>query len=290
MPLPIPETVNLHLWPRCNQACTYCFERFREVRGSMPNRSWMSLLDHLRERGVRRVNFAGGEPTLHPNLEELLMHAKGIGLEVSIVTNAHRLTERMLSHLDVVALSIDSNDDAVSARLGRRVKEPGSYRQLILSAADRVHDAGVRLKVNTVVSACNWQEDLTGLYLALSPAKLKLLQFTEVPGENAEEAPALRVTTEQFAQFVDRHRSLVSLGIWVVPEAEVTVLRSYVMINPSGRVFQVGPVGHVVSQPVIDVGLEAAIEQAGGYDRPSFEGRGGNVGALTLRLGRRDER
>lgn len=138
MPLPIPETVNLHLWPRCNQGCTYCFERFRDVRGSMPNRSWMRLLDHLSERGVRRVNFAGGEPTLHPKLEELLMHARDIGLKASIVTNAHRLTDQMLSHLDVVALSIDSNDDAVSARLGRRVKAPGSYRQLILSAAKQI--------------------------------------------------------------------------------------------------------------------------------------------------------
>lgn len=170
------------------------------------------------------------------------------------------------------------------------MKAPGSYRQLILSAAKRVHDAGVRLKVNTVVSSCNWREDLTDLYMALSPAKLKFLQFTEVAGENTDEAPALRITTEQFAQFVERHRSLQSLGIWVVPEPEVTVLRSYVMINPGGRVFQVGPVGHVVSQPVLDVGLESAIEEVGGYDRRSFESRGGNVDALTLRLGRRDER
>lgn len=288
--LPIPETVNLHLWPRCNQACTYCFERFRDVRGSMPNLSWMKLLDHLRERGVRRVNFAGGEPTLHPTLEELLAHARGIGLEVSIVTNAHRLTERMLSHLDVVALSIDSNDDAVSARLGRRAKASASYRQLILGAATRVHAAGVRLKVNTVVSAHNWQEDLTSLYRELSPAKLKFLQFTEVPGENTNDALDLRVSTEQFAHFVERHRTLACLGIWVVPEPEATVLRSYVMINPTGCVFQVGGVKHVVSQPVLDIGLEAALEQVGGYDRRSFESRGGNVGAMTLRVGRADDR
>ena len=47
------------------------------------------------ERGVARVSFGGGEPTLHPSLAEIIRHAAEAGFsERQVETNALRLSQR----------------------------------------------------------------------------------------------------------------------------------------------------------------------------------------------------
>ncbi|MEV6953540.1 radical SAM protein [Streptomyces sp. NPDC051183] len=45
---------------------------------------WRLVIDQLASMGARDVQFIGGEPTLHPHLEELIAHAhvRGLGIEV----------------------------------------------------------------------------------------------------------------------------------------------------------------------------------------------------------------
>ncbi len=110
------------------------------------------------------------------------------------------------------------------------------------------------------------------------------MQFTHVPRENDRRAPELKVGDATFRRFVERHEELERAGIWVQPELAETIHTTYVMIDPAGRVFQDGPDGHRFSRPVLDIGLEQAIEEAGGYDRARFLDRGGDVDIRRLPL------
>lgn len=52
----------------------------------------------LVEAGASKLTFVGGEPFLHPHIEQLLAAAKAAGLTTSIVTNGSRLSnERLVS-------------------------------------------------------------------------------------------------------------------------------------------------------------------------------------------------
>ncbi|MCB9729104.1 MAG: radical SAM protein [Deltaproteobacteria bacterium] len=77
----LPPTVNLHLVAHCNYACRYCYARFESERRVPRTQvdAWIRLLRLLPEHGVRRVTFAGGEPTLLQELPELLEAASGAG-------------------------------------------------------------------------------------------------------------------------------------------------------------------------------------------------------------------
>jgi radical S-adenosyl methionine domain-containing protein 2 len=278
----VPETVNLHISAYCNLRCVYCYGSFPERPPYISVDAWKHILDGLLTAGVKRANFSGGEPTLYPRFHELVAHAKAIGLQPSIITNGKKLTDETLKLFDLVGLSIDSADDAVSAKMGRVDRDIPSYREFISELALRAKKLGTRVKINTVVTALNIEENLSELYLALRPEKIKLLQFTEVLGENDASADKLRVSDEQFRRFADRHTHLSAQGIWVEPEPASTIAATYVMIDPSGRLFQHNGHGHSFSRPLTECTLAEAMRETGGYNRDRFEERGGHRDVRSL--------
>lgn len=50
------------------------------------------MIDEAADLGVRAVQFIGGEPTLHPNLEEFIVHARDRRLAVEVFSNLVRVT------------------------------------------------------------------------------------------------------------------------------------------------------------------------------------------------------
>jgi radical S-adenosyl methionine domain-containing protein 2 len=283
------ETVNLHVVRHCNLRCRYCYGGFPERPPPLDLAGWCLILDEIHRAEVRRVTFSGGEPTLHRDLLGMIEYARGVGLQTGIITNARFLTDAMLAGLDLVGITLDSADEETLVQLGRKRQGEGSYVDHVLQVAARARLAGARLKVNTVVTALNVHESLTHVLLQMTPEKWKPLQFTHVPGENDAAAADLRVSDEAFDAFVERHRQVLEdAGVWVAPERDGVVRSTYVMIDPSGRVFRSGPNGYVKSEEVSRVGLRAAIEQVGGYDRAGFRARGGHVDVLQLGRGKKD--
>lgn len=277
----IIETVNLHVWPKCNLSCVYCYGTFPSRSKWMPFAAWASIVGALADAGVKRVTFSGGEPTLHRELLPIVKHARGVGLGTAIITNGAKVSDELLAALDLVGTTIDSARADTLMRLGRGAGTLATVGDL----ARRTHAAGARLKLNTVVCALNVDEDLASLVQELHPWKWKPLQFTEVVGENEVAAASLRVSRKRFDGFVARHlAALAGTPIWFAPESDATIRRTYVMIDPQGRVFQHGPGGHRVSAPIEDVGFVRALAEVGGYDRDSFLARGGDVDVRRLPL------
>ncbi|MBL8683601.1 MAG: viperin family antiviral radical SAM protein [Myxococcales bacterium] len=278
------ETVNLHLERRCNMKCEYCYGQFPERPAMLPIARWREILRELARVRVKRVSFSGGEPTLFSGLLDLLREAKSLDLQVSMITNGTFLSDEMLAQLDMVGLTLDSADDVRLRVIGRAWRGGDSYTGLVRSVVERAKAHGVRVKLNTVVTTRNVDEDLSAIIVELAPSKWKPMQFTEVMGENDSVARELRVTEDAFRSFVARHKRVADAGIWVAPETDATIRGTYAMIDPSGRVFQHGPGGHRRSAPVYEVGFEAAFEQAGGYDRAAFVARGGDLDVRRLRV------
>ena len=170
-----PLAVNFHLTRACDLACTVCFAHFRGVRGQLSLADAKRLLAVLRAAGVEKINFAGGEPTLHPHLADLIRHAKGLGFVTSIVTNGARAAALLADcgdALDWLGLSVDSADPTTQARLGRH---RGGYLDQAIALAAQALALGVGVKLNTVVCAANLDDDLTPIVSRVRPARWKLL-------------------------------------------------------------------------------------------------------------------
>lgn len=128
----------------------------------LPNAKRAMLL--LKEAGMRKVNFAGGEPFLNAKfLGQLAQYCKStLHLEsVSIVTNGSKVTASWLAeygkYIDIMAVSCDSFDEATNVKIGRG---SGQHLSKFGRLAEMCEEYGVMFKVNTVVNRYNWQEDM----------------------------------------------------------------------------------------------------------------------------------
>ena len=87
-----------------------------------------------------------------------------------------------------------------------------------LDVIDMLRERGVHLKINTVVTRINCDEDLTGFIARARPERWKLLQVLPVRGQNDHLVDNQVITPEQFACYVARNRCVEELGVVVVPE------------------------------------------------------------------------
>ena len=85
-----PEKLIMNVTYVCNNHCTFCAVGTRtQVDGHPPRQR--EHLDLYRARGVTMVDFDGGEPTLNPELIELVRYARKIGYErINVTTNGRR--------------------------------------------------------------------------------------------------------------------------------------------------------------------------------------------------------
>jgi radical SAM protein with 4Fe4S-binding SPASM domain len=110
-----PYKADLALTYGCNNACGHCYnEQDRIDTRSLAPGQWKQVLDRLHAIGVPHVIFTGGEPTLHPDLVELVAHGRDLELVTGMNSNGRRYADRAftaavadagLSHLQITLQS-----------------------------------------------------------------------------------------------------------------------------------------------------------------------------------------
>lgn len=277
-------SVNFHLWEPCNMRCKFCFAGFLDVKrdvlpkGHLNREDCVRVVEALADVGFAKINFAGGEPTLCPWLGDLLRTAKARGLATSIVTNGTRIDPERLNgvkdDLDWIALSVDTVDPAKLIATGRVTTHgPMSERDYLKIAAD-IREGGFGLKINTVVTSVNRDEDFTGFILRARPARWKILQVLPVDDQNGGAVDEFLISKRRFDEYVERSRIVEKHGIAVVPEDNAMMTGSYAMVDPAGRFFDNTAGRHAYSRPILEAGAREAMSDVS-IDADRFSQRGG---------------
>ena len=84
---------------RCNIACAYCNE-YDHVSQPVPLGELKRRVDKLAELGVSIITMSGGEPLLHPDLDELLRHVRRRGIIASLITNGYFMVPDRIKRLN----------------------------------------------------------------------------------------------------------------------------------------------------------------------------------------------
>jgi MoaA/NifB/PqqE/SkfB family radical SAM enzyme len=106
--------VMAHIIPmrRCNLACTYCNE-FDDVSKPVPIATMYERLDRLGALGTSIITISGGEPLLHPELDDVIRRIRMNGAIAGMITNGYLLVPERIQRLnkaglDHMQISIDN--------------------------------------------------------------------------------------------------------------------------------------------------------------------------------------
>lgn len=263
-------SVNWHLWPNCMNKCKFCFGTFNEIKSLLSKEEALKIPSILKSAGTEKLSFTGGEPLLCPHLGDLIIEAKKLDMTTMLITSGSLLTgnfiEEYSSYMDWIALSVDSSDEETQYKLGRGT---GNHIQKIKEIVKVIHKAGIKLKINTVVTSMNWEEEMSDLIVELNPQRWKVFQVLSVKGQNDEYFQSLQISSEQFDNFVQMHESLNPIA-----ENNELMRGSYLMLDAMGRFFQNSEGYLKYSQSILEVDPYSAIQQVG-WDETKFLTRGG---------------
>ena len=128
---------------------------------------------------------------------------------------------------------------------------------------------GYRLKINTVVNAYNWDENMLPFIHHCMPDRWKIFQTLRVQGQNDKQFDEIACTPVQFKHFIEEnyYRNMV-------PESNDDMTGSYLLVDPTGRLFENSLGHHTYSDLLQDHSLYHCLRQIN-LDRYRFIKRGG---------------
>ncbi|WP_328834594.1 radical SAM protein [Streptomyces europaeiscabiei] len=149
----VPKFLELELTQRCQLTCpSLCYAKAGPAggHGDMTADDWKRLISEAAAIGVKKVQFIGGEPTMHPAFEALVHRALAEGLDVQVYSNLYRVR---LAHWELfqhpkisLATSYYSDVAGEHERVTARKGSHAATRANIVQAVTR----GIPLQVGIV--------------------------------------------------------------------------------------------------------------------------------------------
>src|SRR5437660_11099025 len=94
-----------HLIPirRCNLSCAYCNE-YDDFSKPVPLETMFERVDQLAALGTTIVTLSGGEPLLHPELDQIIARVRRHRIIAGLITNGYLLTAERIQKLNRAGL------------------------------------------------------------------------------------------------------------------------------------------------------------------------------------------
>jgi len=108
------HVVQAHIIPirRCNLDCSYCNE-YDDVSAPVPLQQMIRRIDKLADLGTSLITISGGEPLLHPELDDIIRRIKHHRRIAGMISNGYLLVPERIERLnraglDHLQISIDN--------------------------------------------------------------------------------------------------------------------------------------------------------------------------------------
>jgi MoaA/NifB/PqqE/SkfB family radical SAM enzyme len=157
-----PLNIDIEVSSSCNLKCDHCFRQYMDIgaQGLMDFDMYKKIVDECARNKLFTLKFSmRGEPTLHPNIVEMVKYAKEKGIkEVWINTHGGNITEELAKGLckakaDWITMSFDG-----LGKMYESIRKPLKYEEslnklkILRNAREKYHPDMI-INVQTVWSA-----------------------------------------------------------------------------------------------------------------------------------------
>lgn len=195
------RNVFFHILTKCNLSCSHCYINREQHSSETLSRQtivdWLNLFyDPEKETNVI---FLGGEPTLHPDLADLIKTANGIGYQSATVdTNGylfHQLLDRIEPTEAVLSFSLDGPDPEINDP----IRGAGSFK-VCRDNIEKAVKAG--FEVSVIYTVSRWNLDYVGEMpdlLHQLGVKRFFIQVIGLRGKSVAEGDRLQLTPDEWS-------------------------------------------------------------------------------------------
>lgn len=198
----------------CNFSCIYCVDK---IGGHQVSRHHLNLSEMLKligllktHTGIEKIRITGGEPLLFRPLPEFIKGIVDLGISnIGITSNGHFFPKHAKALKQAGLQSTNISLDSVDADNFRRLARAGNLKR-VLNGIEHALDAGLRVKINTVVMRGENDQELNDILAYAFPRGIEV-RFLELMkmgplyknGGNASQKPD---------QFVSMQEMLAQIG------------------------------------------------------------------------------
>lgn len=148
------STIDFHITARCSQACPYCWGP-RRFRNPVDTETAKRIIFRIKELGVRRIVFTGGDPLQRQDAGDLIRFAKETELETALSTTGDlvrpEILEAVSPFLDLISLPLDGSTEEINSR----TKHPGHFAAIMRTLGWLRSYPTIDVKVCTPVTRYN---------------------------------------------------------------------------------------------------------------------------------------
>ncbi|HQL55521.1 MAG TPA: radical SAM protein, partial [Phycisphaerae bacterium] len=170
---------------RCNLRCRHCYQdsAHSALADELTLDEKFDLVDQMAAEYVPMIAFAGGEPTICPDLLPVLRRCQKYGLHVSVATHGGTMTPRLAAELaDAGARYIEISLDSVHPEKHDAFRgQPGMWHRTVRGMRTVVQQPGLRLGIAMCVHQGNFDEVEDMLQFAVDIGASCIAHFNFIP-------------------------------------------------------------------------------------------------------------
>lgn len=130
--------VQFHITSACNLNCTHCYEGSEKKHIHWGLNEFKDAIESLwscfRKWGVKgEISLIGGEPTLHPQFEDMVryLYSRGDVEHISVLTNGTIVNTKFIQLIKDCECSVQVSIDGIDESMHDSVRGKGNYARLI---------------------------------------------------------------------------------------------------------------------------------------------------------------
>ena len=224
----------------CNTKCKHCYYRYQTWDAPQGQKQvWMKSLNQLSEevyqandRGCVRIDFTGGEPTIHQDMECIIILCKKLGIKPRIITNGQHSEEKYKNLIELGCKDFLLSIHDLEKGLNDLMQSPKAWDNM-LRTMKVITDNGAKFATNTVIMKTNYKklQDIAK-YIASTDSYLhNFINCNPMYEAKADQNKHIQAEVAKSAPFIKKAIDILMINnIWVnVRYYPMCMLKGYEM-------------------------------------------------------------
>ena len=136
---------------KCPFDCVHCYFKGRSKRGEMGVEKCIEILSILKELGVYKIDFTGGEVFNKRDVQRLLIESRKLGFYVSVLSNGFLLKPQdidLLKDYDILVKVTPYGCDEETCRSITQYTGKGNIHKAVMENLSKLYENGNRFLIN----------------------------------------------------------------------------------------------------------------------------------------------